>query len=63
VLGASERVRVVGWSAGAVTARAWAPSTGAAALAVTHDDASGRWEIAVEVPPPGWTRLQLRPQD
>jgi hypothetical protein len=61
VLGAGERVRIIGWSAGAITARQWAPSTGATDVAVTHDGASGRWEVAVDVPPAGWTRLHLGP--
>ena len=63
VLGANERVRVAGWSAQPVVARAWTPSTGARSIAVEHDRASGQWELAVDVPAAGWTRLHLRPQD
>jgi hypothetical protein len=58
VLGANERVRVVGWSVGPIRARAWSPA-GRTELAVTHDAVSGRWEFAVDVPSPGWTRLHL----
>jgi hypothetical protein len=61
VLGANERLRVVGWSEGALTARAWSPRTGSARPAVTRDEASGRWEVAVDVPSAGWTRLHLAP--
>jgi hypothetical protein len=61
VLGANERVRVVGWSANPIRASVRAPSTGPTELAVTHDAASGQWELAVDVPPPGWSRLHLGP--
>jgi hypothetical protein len=63
VLGAGERVRLTGWSARPVAARAWVPGTGSADVAARHDAASGQWELAVDVPRPGWTRLHLRPQD
>ena len=63
VLGAGETVHVVGWGVRSLAARAWAPSTGSAPVAVEHDAASGRWELAVDVPPAGWTRVHLRPQD
>ncbi len=63
VLGAGETVHVVGWGVRSLAARAWAPSTGSAPVAVEHDAASGRWELAVDVPSAGWTRVHLRPQD
>jgi hypothetical protein len=63
VLGAHERVRLVGWSARPVAARAWAPSTGSMALDATYDAATGQWEVEVDIPSHGWTRLQVRPQD
>jgi hypothetical protein len=63
VLGAHERVRITGWSARPVAARAWAPSTGSMALDATYDAVSGQWDVAVDIPGHGWTRLQVRPQD
>jgi hypothetical protein len=63
VLGANERVRVVGWSASPVSARVWAPSTGSLPVVVRRDAETGPWEVTVEVPAPGWTRLHLQPQD
>jgi hypothetical protein len=62
VLGANERVHVVGWSAGPIVARAWAPRAGAKPITTTHDAASGRWELAVDVPATGWVRLHLAPE-
>jgi hypothetical protein len=62
VVGANERVRVTGWSARPLAARAWAPSTGSQTLAVQHD-AAGRWELTVDVPAPGWTRVHLQSHD
>jgi hypothetical protein len=59
VLGANERVRAVGWSAGVLTAHAWSPRNGSTDLPLTRDAASGRWEVAVDVPESGWTRLHL----
>jgi hypothetical protein len=62
VLGANETVRIVGWSRRPVVVRAWAPSTGSAEVLTNHDALSGQWDLSVEVPAPGWTRLHLRPQ-
>jgi hypothetical protein len=61
VLGANERVRIVGWSARPVVARAWAPSIGSTSLDATHDAATGKWEVAVDVPTAGWARLHVGP--
>jgi hypothetical protein len=61
LLGANERVRLLGWSARMIAARAWSPTTGTLSIDVTHDAATGKWELAVEVPPPGWTRVRLEP--
>jgi hypothetical protein len=62
VLGAGERVCVVGWSAGRIVARAWAPHAGAQPITATRDAATGRWELAVDVPASGWVRLHVAPE-
>ena len=61
VLGAGERVTLVGWSRGEVAARAWAPATGSTDVATTRDAQTGKWELAVDVGPAGWTHVHLRP--
>ena len=62
VLGAGETVRIVGWSASPLAARTWAPSNGSVAATVSHDTPSGRWDLAVEIPPAGWARVHLYEQ-
>jgi hypothetical protein len=59
LLGANERVHLVGWSRQPISARAWAPSTGASEITTTHDAATGMWELAVDVGPVGWATLLL----
>ena len=59
VLGTGERVRIVGWSARPVEARAWAPDAGSQLLGAMHDAATGRWEVPVDIPAPGWVRLHI----
>jgi hypothetical protein len=61
VLGAGERVRIVGWSQGPLTAGTWSPSAGASEAPIALDAATGRWEVTVVVAAAGWTRLRLRP--
>jgi hypothetical protein len=58
VLGAGERVGITGWSAGPVAAHAWTPD-GVVPLTVSRDGASGRWELTVDVPDAGWSRVHL----
>jgi hypothetical protein len=60
VLGAGERVRVVGWSERPISATAWSPAAESAPLAVTRDAAAGGWEVAVDVGAAGWSRLHIR---
>jgi hypothetical protein len=60
VLGADERVQIVGWSERGISARSWSPAMGAGEVAVAHDATGGRWSVAVDVGPAGWTRLHLR---
>ena len=50
VLGAGERVRLVGWSAHPIAAHAWAPATAKTPVAATRDAATGAWELAVDSP-------------
>ncbi|HVX18229.1 MAG TPA: hypothetical protein VHA73_09365 [Acidimicrobiales bacterium] len=52
VKGAGERVTVTGWSAGR-------PSAGDAPI--SHDPATGRWQLTVDVPERGWASVVVRP--
>jgi hypothetical protein len=62
VLGAQERVRIVGWSKHPVAAHAWAPAAGRSDVASTHDTTTGMWDIVVDVGDPGWVTLHVRPR-
>jgi Raffinose synthase or seed imbibition protein Sip1 len=62
VLGAEERLRIVGWGRRPVEARAWSPATGGVAVAAGYDSDSGRWELTVDVGASGWSQLRIRPQ-
>jgi hypothetical protein len=62
VLGARERVRIVGWSERPVAARAWAPGSGWAGVEVAFDAPAGLWELAVAVGNVGWTKLHVVPR-
>jgi len=59
VLGANERVRIAGWSARPVTARAWTPGAGSMVLEASYDGVPGQWEVVVDIPASGWTRLHV----
>jgi hypothetical protein len=61
VLGAHERVDLVGWSQHPISARSWSASAGAAEVAVDHDGASGVWVLTLEIGEAGWTKLRLVP--
>src|SRR4029079_19255309 len=61
LLGANERVRLVGWSARPVVGEAWSPSTGTVAIEDRFDAKTGQWELVAAIPAPGWTRVRLRP--
>ena len=61
VLGAGERVPIIGWSESPVSATVWSPSAGASAVDVVFDATTGVWEIAVDVGDSAWTRLTLHP--
>jgi hypothetical protein len=60
VLGANERVRIVGWSERPVAIDAWAPAAGRSEVASTHDVESRMWETAVDVGAAGWIKLDVR---
>ncbi|MDQ1455961.1 MAG: hypothetical protein QOH28_1581, partial [Actinomycetota bacterium] len=59
MLGADERVRLVGWAHAAISARAWSPMAGTAPVPSTYDPESGMWEVAVEIGAPGWTKVHI----
>jgi hypothetical protein len=59
VLGANERVAIVGWARQPITARAWTPSAGASAITTTHDASTGMWELAIDIGAVGWAKLHL----
>jgi len=60
VLGAVEHVRLVGWSAAPIAARAWTPAHGAADVASTHDRVTGMWELALDIDATGWVKVHIR---
>jgi hypothetical protein len=60
VLGADERVRVVGWSAAPISARGWSPAAGAFDAAPVFDAATGRWEITLRIGGAGWVKVDIR---
>ena len=60
MLGAGERVDLVGWSERPISARAWSPAAGAAEVAAAHDTGTGVWELAVDVGAAGWANVHLR---
>ena len=59
VLGANERVHIVGWSPHPISVHASAHAAGTAGVASTHDGTSGIWEIAVDVGPRGWAKVRV----
>jgi hypothetical protein len=61
VLGAHERVDLVGWSERPISARAWSAAAGVSGVAVDHDGASGVWVLTLEIGEAGWTKLRLEP--
>jgi hypothetical protein len=60
VLGAGERVGLVGWSRSPISARAWSPATGWSAVSSSHDATSGTWRLALDVGAGGWAKLHIR---
>jgi Raffinose synthase or seed imbibition protein Sip1 len=60
MLGANERVHVVGWSEHPVSASAWAPMQGSRDLACARDAASGKWDVELDIGPAGWAKLYIR---
>jgi hypothetical protein len=60
MLGADERVRLVGWSQAPISARAWSPAAGTARVPSTYDAESGMWDVAVEIGASGWTKVHIR---
>jgi hypothetical protein len=59
VLGAGERITIAGWSAAPIGAHAWTPAEGARPLDVSRDVTTGRWDVTVDVPDAGWSRVRL----
>ncbi len=62
VLGAGERVNLVGWSRTAVEARSWSAAGGSADVSTEYDPSSGRWDLAVDIGPAGWAKVRVRPR-
>jgi hypothetical protein len=62
VLGAGERVRLVGWSRTPVEARSWSAADGSSEVAPEYDASTGRWELAVDIGSAGWTKVRIRPR-
>jgi hypothetical protein len=60
VLGADERVHLVGWSDAAISARAWSPAPGSTPAPSDHDSDTGMWDLAVEIGASGWTKVHIR---
>ncbi|MDQ1532315.1 MAG: hypothetical protein QOF28_76, partial [Actinomycetota bacterium] len=59
VLGAGERVHIVGYAENAVSARAWTAEAGTAELASTFDPTTGIWDVAVDIGHAGWVKLHI----
>jgi hypothetical protein len=62
ILGVDEHLRLVGWSRAPVEARSWSPSTRTVEAASEYDPATGRWELALDTGPTGWTKVRIRPR-
>jgi hypothetical protein len=62
VLGANERVRIVGWSQDPISARAWSPAAGASEVASNYDATGRLWDAAIDVGAAGWAKLHIRPR-
>ena len=60
VLGAGERVHVLGWSRHPVSAVAWSPDLGTTSVDAPHDALTGMWNVALELGAAGWTKLRLQ---
>ncbi|HEV7524690.1 MAG TPA: hypothetical protein VGP92_06975, partial [Acidimicrobiia bacterium] len=60
VLGADERVRIVGWARTPVAARGWSPADGTFAVASTYAAATGTWTVELDIGSAGWTKVELR---
>jgi hypothetical protein len=60
VLGANERVHIVGWSEQPISASSWSPAQGTRELAGSRDAATGKWDVALDVGTTGWAKLHLR---
>ena len=58
ILGAGERVTVVGWARTVPTFRSWSPATRERTVPVSFDAATGLWELSVDIGPAGWTVLR-----
>jgi hypothetical protein len=62
VLGAHERIHIVGWSEHPIAARAWSPAAHSSDVASTYDSTTRMWEIAVDVGDAGWIKLHVAPR-
>jgi hypothetical protein len=60
VLGAGELVHIVGWASAPISARGWAPASGATEVATTYDADHGSWRVAVAVGEAGWAKVRIR---
>jgi hypothetical protein len=57
VLGANERMHVVGYCESPITARAWTPSGGA--NVVHHDTTGSLWDVELAIGDAGWVKLHI----
>lgn len=62
VLGAHERIHIVGWSEHPIAARAWSPAAHSSDVASTYDSTTRMWQIAVDVGDAGWIKLHVAPR-
>lgn len=62
VLGADERVRLIGWSQSPIRAQAWSPATGSTELDSSHDAQTGLWELELAIGAAGWAKVHIQPK-
>jgi hypothetical protein len=60
VLGLDEEVRLVGWSRHPISVRVWSPSAGVSEVVAIRDDATGKWEVGLDVGRSAWIDVRLR---
>ena len=63
VLGANERVRIVGWSEHPLSASSWSPGARERRPRLRTRSVLGTWDVELDVGPAGWAKLHLRAPD